>query len=97
MKTIEAEAAQGTEDGDTPVSANASSKRLVKNVLMGYVTTLTTTLVGFFTTPLLIRFLGVEQFGLWTMLLSILGYVGMVEVGDVYDGCQTRGGMSGCQ
>ena len=64
-----------------PVSANASSKRLIKNVIVGYVTTLITTLISFFTTPLLIHFLGAGKFGLWTMLLSLLGYVGMVEVG----------------
>ncbi len=71
--------ADGNEDA--PVSANASSKRVLKNVIVGYLTLFVTTLIGFFTTPLLIRFLGAEKFGLWTMLLSILGYVGMVEVG----------------
>ena len=83
MTTLEEEAiaAKTATDADAPVSANASSKRLVKNVLMGYVTTLVTALTGFFTTPLLIRFLGSEQFGLWTMLVSLLGYIGMVEVG----------------
>ena len=73
--------ARAVESANAPVSANASSKRLVKNVLMGYATTLVTTLVGFFTTPLLIHFLGAARFGLWTMLLSLLGYIGMVEVG----------------
>ncbi len=60
---------------------NDSKLSLARNVLTGYLGTAVTTLTGFFVTPLLLHFLGDRQFGLWTLLLTIIGYVGLVELG----------------
>jgi O-antigen/teichoic acid export membrane protein len=42
---------------------------------------LLSTLAGFFVTPFLLKHLGVESFGLWVLLLSIVGYMTLLEVG----------------
>ena len=60
---------------------NDSKFSLIRNVLTGYLGTAVTTLTGFFVTPLLLRYLGDRQFGLWTLLLTIMAYVGLIELG----------------
>ena len=61
--------------------ANASNRRLAKNILSGYVATALTSVTGFVVTPLLLRYLGSAQFGLWALLQSVLSYIALLEVG----------------
>ena len=63
------------------VTHNNSKRSLVRNVLTGYLATAVTTLTGFFVTPLLLHYLGDAQFGLWMLLVTILTYLGLVEIG----------------
>ena len=60
---------------------NNSQRSLIRNVLSGYLGTAVATLTGFFVTPLLLRYLGDRQFGLWSLLLTIGAYIGLVEMG----------------
>lgn len=64
-----------------PDSANASSAGIARNALFGYGATLIGALSGLIVTPLLLRYLGATQFGLWVLLLSVVGYLGLLEVG----------------
>jgi O-antigen/teichoic acid export membrane protein len=62
-------------------SANTSGGRLARNALFSYVAMFAGTLVGFFVTPYLLSHLGAEHFGLWVLLLTVVGYLGLLEVG----------------
>ena len=63
------------------ISNNRSKAGIIRNILASYVATFVGSLVGFIATPLLLRRMGKEQFGLWMLLLSVMGYVGLVELG----------------
>jgi O-antigen/teichoic acid export membrane protein len=63
------------------VGANADSLAVTRNALTGYVAWAVNLGVGFVLTPVLLRSLGVEGFGAWTIAFTIASYVGMVELG----------------
>jgi O-antigen/teichoic acid export membrane protein len=67
--------------GSRRASANASSGGLARNALFGYGATIVGALSGLIVTPLLLAHLGSAQFGLWILLLSVVGYLGLLEVG----------------
>jgi O-antigen/teichoic acid export membrane protein len=67
--------------GTPDVSANASSKSLVRNATVSYLANIVGMLTGFFVTPILIRHLGATNFGIWVLLGSLIGYLGLIEVG----------------
>ena len=54
---------------------------LAKNLSYNYIGTLTVSILGFLATPLLIRYLGVETFGAWVLLGSILAYASLFDLG----------------
>ena len=62
-------------------SANASSRGLVRNALTGYLSTFVGMATGFLLTPFLLHHLGTNRYGLWMLLNSTIGYVGLVEIG----------------
>src|SRR6266446_1492724 len=64
-----------------PVSANASSAHIVRNVAVGYLASGAAMLVGFVVTPILVRRLGSDLFGTWVLLSSLIGYTGLIELG----------------
>ncbi len=67
--------------GTTGTSANASSPRIARNAVMGYIATAVGMATGFVATPLLLKYLGPAQFGLWALLGGMIGYVGLLEIG----------------
>ena len=62
-------------------SANASGGNIVRNALMGYVSTAVGMILGLVVTPLLLRHLGSENFGIWILMASAISYTGLVELG----------------
>lgn len=74
-----ADAAQ--EDLSAVVVSNASRHRLTRNVLVNYITMAVMLLLGFSTTPLLIRFLGKESYGVWSILSNVVVYLGLLDLG----------------
>ncbi|HVF10893.1 MAG TPA: oligosaccharide flippase family protein [Abditibacteriaceae bacterium] len=62
-------------------SANASSGGLVRNSIASYLGNIAGMVTGFFVTPILVRYLGATHFGLWVLLGSLAGYIGLVEAG----------------
>ena len=80
MSILDAENVERRESNE-PTTGNASRSGLLRNVAVSYLTMGVSTLTAFFVTPILLRALGKEQFGLWALLLSLLGYVSLVEAG----------------
>lgn len=66
---------------DLAPSANASSQSVVRNTLAGFLSFGVNALTGFVVTPFLLWHLGASGFGLWALLLSVTGYVALVELG----------------
>lgn len=53
----------------------------MRNTAAGYLSFGVNSLLGFLVTPYLLHHLGVDGFGVWVLVLSIIGYVGLVELG----------------
>jgi O-antigen/teichoic acid export membrane protein len=62
-------------------SANASSGGIIRNAMVSYLANFVGMAIGFFITPILVRSLGPVNFGLWVLLGSLAGYIGLVEAG----------------
>jgi O-antigen/teichoic acid export membrane protein len=63
------------------VSANAENSSVARNAFAGYLAWIANLGMGLVVTPILLHHLGVEGFGVWTLSVTIAGYVGMVELG----------------
>jgi O-antigen/teichoic acid export membrane protein len=63
------------------VSANADNSLVARNAFAGYLAWIANLGIGLVVTPILLHHLGVEGFGVWTLSVTISGYVGMVELG----------------
>ncbi len=59
----------------------ASGGRLAQNALSSYLPLLAGSLTGLFVTPILIHKLGSSQYGTYIFLLSVVGWIGMTEMG----------------
>ena len=64
-----------------PRSKNDSSRQIVRNVMMGYAGAGLVIVSGLVVTPLLVRRLGSEQFGLWALLSSVVAWLGLIDLG----------------
>jgi len=53
------------------------------NALSNWVALAVAVLVGFFITPFIIRHLGKTGFGIWTLIGSIIGYYGILDLGVI--------------
>jgi O-antigen/teichoic acid export membrane protein len=62
-------------------SANANNWAVARNAISGYGAWVVNLAIGLLVTPILLRSLGVEAFGAWTLALATASYVGMVELG----------------
>ncbi len=62
-------------------SANASLAHLVRNFVTGYAGLLSGVLLSLFLTPIVLRHLGAADYGLWILLTSVSGYVGLLDAG----------------
>jgi O-antigen/teichoic acid export membrane protein len=63
------------------VSANADNSLVARNAFAGYLAWVVNLGIGLVVTPILLRRLGVEGFGVWTLSVAIAGYVGLIELG----------------
>jgi O-antigen/teichoic acid export membrane protein len=63
------------------LSANADDVAVSRNALTGYAAWVVNLGVGLIVTPIILRHLGAEGFGAWTLALALAGYVGAIELG----------------
>ncbi len=66
--------------GDLP-SANASSRQLLRNFVTSYLGLAVSMVLSLFLTPVVLRQLGTTNYGLWAVILSIGGYISIVDSG----------------
>jgi O-antigen/teichoic acid export membrane protein len=63
--------------------AEQRSSQIIKNVLMNWVAFATTILIGFLMSPFLVRSLGDSVYGVWVLIGSLVGYLGLLDFGLV--------------
>lgn len=56
-------------------------KTIARNILSNYAGSAATVAITLISLPLLVRGLGIEQYGLWALTLSVLSYVGLFNFG----------------
>jgi O-antigen/teichoic acid export membrane protein len=66
---------------DRPVAANASFGQLIRNIVYQYAGFLVGLVASLVLTRVLLRHLGAGAYGLWVVLLAIVGYLGLLDVG----------------
>jgi O-antigen/teichoic acid export membrane protein len=68
---------------ELPLTDNlkSSSSQIIKNVLMNWAAFAATILTGFFMSPFLIRHLGDSVYGVWILVGSLVGYLGLLDFG----------------
>ena len=57
------------------------SRRFLQNVIWGWLGVALNLLLGIFLSPIIIRKLGVEQYGVWVLLFSLLDYIRLLDFG----------------
>ncbi len=62
----------------------STGERTVKNAAYGFVSYLWPILFSFFLTPFIIHRLGVEQYGVYVLLLTIVGFFSLLNFGFIY-------------
>ena len=55
--------------------------RILRNSFSNWSSYLVTAVVGFMLTPIVVQSLGNTRYGLWTLVLSITGYFGLLDLG----------------
>lgn len=63
------------------MSSRSSRIRLVRNAAANWILFLFTALVGFFLSPFVVRHLGATNYGVWTLLAGMIGYLGLLDLG----------------
>lgn len=58
-----------------------SVKRVLKNSISNYLQTLLSVVIFFFYTPYMVRQLGDREFGVWTLVMSVVGIFGLADFG----------------
>ncbi len=58
-----------------------SFRRVLRNVVSSWVGYAATLLVGFFLSPLVVHSLGAAGYGVWTLVVSLTGYCGLLDLG----------------
>lgn len=54
---------------------------LARNVLANWTVLVAEVLVAFFLTPFIVKALGLPTYGLWSLLNSLIGYMGLIDLG----------------
>ncbi len=55
--------------------------RFARNAAANWVTWLFTAVVGFFLSPYVVEKLGATQYGVWTLIAGLVGYLGLLDLG----------------
>ena len=64
-----------------PSVQRAPASRLAKNILSNWTCYVFSMALNFFVAPFVVRHLGNEQYGVWTVVLSLTGYLGLLDLG----------------
>lgn len=62
-------------------TSKKNSSQIIKNVLLNWLAVLATLATGFFMSPFLVRNLGDSVYGVWVLLGSLVGYLGLLDFG----------------
>jgi O-antigen/teichoic acid export membrane protein len=62
-------------------NASAGSSQIIRNVLVNWVAYAVTIGIGFFMSPFLIHQLGDPVYGVWVLISSLVGYLGLLDLG----------------
>ena len=58
-----------------------TSKKVIRNTLFNYLAIICITLIRFIAMPILIHGLGQDRYGIYATLMSVVGYVGLLDLG----------------
>lgn len=59
----------------------ATKKQFARNLTSGWVMLFAELAVAFLLTPFIIKQLGLSAYGLWTLMIGVIGYMGLIDVG----------------
>lgn len=59
----------------------STSKKVVRNTLFNYLAVVSITLIRFVSMPIIIHGLGNDRYGIYSAILSVVGYVGLLDLG----------------
>ncbi len=62
-------------------SPKSRSRAAVSALVSSYIKTSVLVVIGFIVTPIILKFIGKENYGIWAIIGSMLGYMGMLELG----------------
>lgn len=60
---------------------DTSKPSLIINATSNYIALGINIAIGFFLTPYIIKYLGTENYGIWTLIASLVGYYGLLDLG----------------
>jgi O-antigen/teichoic acid export membrane protein len=58
-----------------------NASKMVSSVVFNYIGTISVSLAGFITTPIILHALGKGDFGAWALISSIIGYTALLDLG----------------
>jgi O-antigen/teichoic acid export membrane protein len=64
-----------------PSISRSHGSRLARNILSNWTCYIFSMAVNFFVAPYVVRHLGNERYGVWTIVLSLTGYLGLLDLG----------------
>ncbi len=59
----------------------ASRRQFLRNLTSGWMLLVVEVVVAFLLTPYIIAKLGAAQYGVWALMISVIGYMGLIDVG----------------
>jgi O-antigen/teichoic acid export membrane protein len=65
----------------TPATVDGRQPRVVRNVFSNWGSYVVATGVSFFLSPYVVRHLGNTAYGVWTLILALTGYLGLLDLG----------------
>ncbi|MHC4543151.1 MAG: oligosaccharide flippase family protein [Planctomycetota bacterium] len=73
----------GAQGSNTPVESLSGKAKpsLVINAVSNWIALGVNLIVGFLLIPYIIKRLGVAEYGIWTLIISIIGYYGLLDMG----------------
>ena len=57
------------------------TRRLLRNIASNWAGYVVQVAVGFFLTPFVVHSLGETQYGVWTLVVGVTGYYGLLDLG----------------
>jgi O-antigen/teichoic acid export membrane protein len=68
-------------EGHVPLMSTTSWEKLFRNIFSQYVSTALSVLTGFVLIPLVIRSIGLVEFGLWALVTGLVGTMSLLDAG----------------